>query len=217
MRANNLKPVLVYGSITAVFGVSALIMAIELLYWLPVFLPLVIVAFWESYKRRERSLRARLSTVFAAGFMLPVYVSAAGLAQPLVSWGPRMVPWDVLTLAESSHQVWLITANMTAFFVGAIIYVRTIVRKRGDQTWLLGSTIGHGLVAVVAGIWWAAGWVPHVNILLVLCWIAITIRAYVVPKHAAKVFAEQRKMISLKRVGYSELGVSIALILSLLI
>lgn len=97
-----------------------------------------------SKRGRDRSLPSRLAAIFAACLMTPVAYSL----------GSNPDEWARVTVA---------TFYLGFYLVGTVPYVRTMIRKRGDETWLRGSIIFHSsyvLAAIVAAIfglltWWA--------------------------------------------------------------
>lgn len=61
-----LRPVLVYGGLTAAFGLLTLLLAPTLLTWAAAFAPLLGVGLWRAALRDDASLLARGSAVLAA-------------------------------------------------------------------------------------------------------------------------------------------------------
>ena len=128
-RERNRPPVLVYGSLAAVAGVTTLIFDWRLLMWVPAFAPLVGIAVFEAWKRRPRSLLSGVSTVVAACLILPVAAWAGG---------------------GLDTEAWAAFAVYLAYFVGTVPYVKTLIRERGSKPWFTGSVVYHVVVLVAA-------------------------------------------------------------------
>ena len=176
-------PVRAYGIATVVPAVAVLLLRPDLLAWVPFFLPLVAVSLWSSYRRSERSLLNDGATVLAACLMLPV-AFAAGT-------GPAPGPWPGLSLPDGVTgvagigwpQVWALFALVLAYFAGTILYVKTLIRERGERSYLVASVVYHlaaGVVVpvalVAAGL---AGWPAAV------LFAGLAARAVWVPRTAA--------------------------------
>ena len=128
-RERNRPPVLVYGALAAVAGVTTLIFDWRLLMWVPAFAPLVAIAVFEAWKRRPRSLLSGVSTVVAACLILPVAAWAGG---------------------GLDTEAWAAFAVYLAYFVGTVPYVKTLIRERGSKPWFTGSVVYHVVVLVAA-------------------------------------------------------------------
>lgn len=136
------KPVLVYATLTVLAGITTLALDWTLIRWIPFFVPLVAIAVWETYRRRPRSLSSGVSTVFAAGLILPVVVSAARAPHT----------FDLPTAFVTDARVWAITCIYLGFFVGTVPYVKTLIRERGNRAWLAGSISYHIIIVAAAVI-----------------------------------------------------------------
>ena len=182
-------PLLTWGAVSAAAGVSAVALAPGLLAWAVLFLPLVAVAFVEAWRGRGRSLASRLSAVLACGLTCAVSydwatgpawrglrasVSAttAGAGDGAGGW-----PWrDAGAMTAAGPGVgwahaWIVTAVLTAYFVGTVPYVRSLIRERGSVRWIAGSVAWSAVSAAGALAAWDAGavsWaVPAVSVLLI--------------------------------------------------
>jgi len=157
-RVRERTPTLVYAAAAVPTGLVTLLGAPQLLRWVPVFLPLLVASLWLTAKGRERSLANDAVTVVAAGLMTPVAADAGGLSP-----GPA---------------VWVATGALTAYFLGTVPYVKTMIRERGRTAYLRGS-LGYHLVAtgaatLLAATGWQSWWLP-------LVWVLLTARAYAGP------------------------------------
>ena len=157
-RVRERTPTLVYTAAAALTGLVTLLAAPHLLRWVPVFLPLLVASLWLTSQGRERSLTNDAVTVVAAGLMTPVAADAGDL-----SLGPP---------------VWVATAALTAYFLGTVPYVKTMIRERGRTAYLRGSLAYHlvatGAATLLAVTGWQSWWLP-------LVWVLLTARAYAGP------------------------------------
>lgn len=148
-------PTLVYGAIAAVAAAVALLMQPALVWWALAFLPPFAVAVWEAAHRRSRSLLSGIATVAVAVLMTPVAA-------------PRL-----------DAEVWTITALEALYFVGSLLYVKTLIRKRGNPRWFAASVIYHVAAAIVAMVL-TRSWVAAIVFTL------LAVRSWVVPRVGAK-------------------------------
>jgi hypothetical protein len=139
------RPMLLYGSLTAGLGAVCLVARWPLVAWAPLFGPALAVAAAEVVRRRPRSVLAGGATV------------ALACAMTGVAFGRE--PWQIGALA------WSLAAWLWGYFFGTVLYVKTMIRQRGQLGWLVASISYHGLVAGLAwigaalagtGLWTAA-------------------------------------------------------------
>ncbi|MDF2848265.1 MAG: hypothetical protein K0R97_2247 [Oerskovia sp.] len=183
-------PVRAYGIATVVPAVAVLVLRPDLLTWVPLFAPLVAVSLWSSYRRSERSLLNDGATVLAACLMLPV-AFAAGVGpggRPGAAWpggfSGAPLPDGVTGVAGIGWpQVWALFVVVLAYFAGTILYVKTLIRERGERSYLVASVVYHLAAGVVAAAALAAAglvWWPAAALFAVL-----TVRAVRVPRTEA--------------------------------
>lgn len=176
---------------TFVLGMPLLTYRPTLLWWIPVFLPLVVASLYETWHGRERSMLARLSAVIAASLMTPVsYSVAKGLHIPL--------------------NVWVVTALLGAYFIGTVPYVRSLIRGRNDGRWVVASVSWH-ILGGVGAVW--AAWSGYVSWLVVALWVLLTLRTVAIP-------ARQKQRDHLLRpaiIGISEIVLTLLLTAFLLL
>ncbi len=193
-RAGYRRPLLAYGTLSTVFAAVALVLqGGGLLRWAIVFLPLVAATAWLTARRRDRDLLSGVLTVTASALMLPVMrFTTPGTA--LQAIGTR----DALVALF----VW-------AYFIGTVLYVKTMIRERGHRSWWVGSVAWHVaclLGAVVAGVadsrnlWWLA------TFTLALA------RATVVPRAATT----PGRRITPQQIGIAEIGLVALVVVSAL-
>ena len=191
-RERNRPPVLVYGSLAAVAGVTTLIFDWRLLMWVPAFAPLVAIAVFEAWKRRPRSLLSGVSTVVAACLILPVAAWAGG-------------GLDV--------EAWAAFAVYLAYFVGTVPYVKTLIRERGSRPWFIGSVSYHVvvLVAAVVAVLVTGGHPFHPAIIVVA--VVLLARATLMPITGAR----REKPWTPKVVGLLDAAITVLVVIVVLL
>lgn len=133
-KARFRTPVLTYGAVTAGLGIVTALTCPYLWRWVPAFIPLIALAGWAAYRRKDRNLGAGLDTVAAASLLLPV-------------------SWDVATGGTAgwpaTPAIWIQTALLFAYFAGTVFYVKTNIRERRSNGYLAASIAWHaaGLAA----------------------------------------------------------------------
>jgi hypothetical protein len=177
-RPRWLPPVRAYGVATALLGLALVAGAPSLLSWGAAYAPLLAASLAYSARRDERSLANDLLTVTAAGLMtvvaagVPVAVDAAGSG----SW--RWFP------GAADATAWAFAAVFVAYFAGTVLYVKTMIRERGNRAMLRASVLFHtalplallGAAALAPGLRPLLA-VPTLSVLLAL----LAVRAVVVP------------------------------------
>ena len=157
-RVRERAPTLVYTAACAPFALVTALMAPHLLWWVPVFLPLLITSLWLTARGRERGLANDIITVLAAGLLTPVAADAGG--------------------SELGPEVWVATGALPAYFRGTVPYVKTLIRERGRTAWVRGSIGYHLLGTLAAGALAAGGWQSW---WLPVVWVLLTGRAVAAP------------------------------------
>ncbi len=151
-KARYLPPVRVYAAAAALLGALTLALRPDLLAWAPLFAVPLGVGLVASAKRDERSLLSGISTSAGSCLMTLVAFDAGGGTD----WA----------------RAWLLTAVLAAYFVGTVLYVKTMIRERGVAAYHWLSALGHG--AFTCAMIPLSPW-------LVLVFAVLTIRASVVP------------------------------------
>ena len=182
-------PVVFHGTATVVAGLATWWAAPYLWRWVPVFLPLVALAGWAAWKRQDRSLGAGLDTVVAASLLLPV-------------------SWDVASGGSAglaaTPEIWTQTALLFGYFAGTVFYVKTNIRERSSNGYLVASIVWHALWLVV-GLAVSNPW--HATV-----WALLVARAVVVP-----LLRRRGVGISVTAIGVAEVVTSILVTISLLV
>ncbi len=145
-------PVLASTAVAAALGVVVLALDGSLLRWAPLFLAPLGVGLVASARRDDRSLWSGLSTSTGSSLMTLVAYDAGGGTD----WG----------------RAWLLAGVLAAYFAGTVLYVKTMIRERGNARyrWL---SVGFHAAATVAMAW--VSWPVLVVFAL------LTVRAGVVP------------------------------------
>jgi hypothetical protein len=188
-KRRELTPLLVYGALAAPLGVVTLVLAPHLLRWVPVYLPLLAASTVLMLRRQERSLVNDVVTVLAAGLMTPVVVDAGG---------------GVL-----GATTWVATAALTAYFLGTVPYVKTMIRERGNPAYVRGSVAFHlagtGGAVALAATGWQSWW-------LVAVWGLLTARAVAGPAANARRARPLRPVV----IGVGEIVASVVVLVTVL-
>jgi len=190
-------PVRAYGILTVLLGLVVIAVDPDVLRWAVVFLPLLVFSLWCSWRRADRSLlndgvtvlAACLITVVAAGFgERPGEPGTSGLAG--LTWVP----------GADQGRSWVLAGLLLAYFAGTVLYVKTMIRDRGDVGRYRLSVVYHAAVCVPAAV--ADPWLGAL-------FVAFTLRAAVVPKRWPGAAAT--------RIGIGEIVASLTLAAMLLL
>ena len=153
-RSRYLPPVRAYAVLAGALGLLTLALDPGLLRWAPLFAVPLAVGLVASALRDERSLWSGIATSAGSSFMVLVAYDAGGGSD----W-PR---------------AWTLTGVVAAYLVGTVLYVKTMIRERGQDRFQWLSAMFHGAATVV--MTWVGPW-------LVLVFALLTIRAAVLPAY----------------------------------
>lgn len=160
------RPALItYASVSGAATLALIILQPGLLWWAPLFLPLVAISAHRAWARREREMMSRSVAILASSLMIPVTATLAS-GKPWFDKGA--VP----------TQSWTMMALIAIYFISTVPYVKTLIRERNSRPWFIGSTIMHiGIVicVAIAAIDGLVSW-AHVAV-----WIVIAGRAIAMP------------------------------------
>ena len=151
-RAKFRPPVIAYSAAAAVAGTLTLLLDPGLIRWAPLFLVPLGVGLTASALRDERSLWSGLSTTIGSSLMTLVAYDAGG--------------------GTDFTRAWLLAAVVAAYFAGTVLYVKTLIRERGNETYHWLSIASHGIATLAL--------IP-LSPALVLTFATLTIRAAIVP------------------------------------
>lgn len=209
------RPLLVYGAITLVAVVVAVVLQPHLLWWAVIFAPLTLIALLEIWRGTPRSFIAGAAETVASAFVIPVLASVAvGSASPVtggVTLTRNLFTSDVVEALPT--EVWVTVLWLALYQVGTVLYVKTMIRKKGDRTWLTGSVAFHAVALLVSVLTITA------DDLAVLPWlIAVAVfawslwRSWAVPKDATS--PTPKKAWTPKKVGIAEIPPVVAITLA---
>lgn len=160
-----------YGIAASSCGAVVLLRRPSLVWAGIVFAPLLAVNAWYAWHRQDRALPNGLASIVQGSLM--TFVSVAAVGAPL-------------------RPVVGVAVALLLYFVGSLLYVKTMIRERGDTGYLRTSIGFHVLALVAAGLLIPALLVPF-------SWFLT--RAVVLP----------RRRPSVKQVGLLELAGSLVL------
>ena len=171
------RPLLTYAAASAAAGALTLAVAPGLVRWAPLFVVPLAVGLVASWRRDDRSLVSGLATSAGSCLMTLVAYDAGG--------------------GTDWHRAWVLTGVLAAYFAGTVLYVKTMIRERGEEAyhWLSGLAHAAAACAMVA----VSGW-------LVLVFALLTVRAAVVPAYR----------LTPKQVGIGEVVATLAVALTAL-
>ncbi len=164
---------LVYATPTVLLGGLVVALRPQLLWYAPVYAVLFAVNVGYAVRRDERALVNDLASVVQSCVMVFVCATVAGVA---------------------AGEVTAVFLAVTAYFVGTVLYVKTMIRERGSVGYYRAS-VGYHLAIAVA----AASFQVPVALLFVL----LLARAVVLP----------RRSMTPKQVGLGEIAASALLLL----
>jgi hypothetical protein len=166
------RQLLVYSAVTAPSAILVLVARPDLVAFAPAFAGLLAVNAWFAWHRRDRAVVNDLASVVQSALMVPVAAMVVGVPPGSVA--------DAFTV-------------VLLYFAGTVLFVKTMIRERGDAAHLRASVAFHALAAVVASlIAWPFG--------VLFGWLLA--RAVVLPRYP----------LSPKQIGVAEIAHSVALL-----
>lgn len=152
-RISRVRPQLrLYAAIAVPAGVLTVALCPRTLWFAPAYAGLLAINAWYAWHHDDRALANDLASVIQGCLMIPVAAMVAGVSPVTV-----LEPFGVVLL----------------YFVGTVLFVKTMIRERGDNRFLRGSIGYHAAAVVAAGLlaWpWAilfgwflvrAAWLPR--------------------------------------------------------
>ncbi|HWS58914.1 MAG TPA: YwiC-like family protein [Actinotalea sp.] len=177
-RARYLPPARTYAGAAVLLGAATVLTApspAELLRWGVVYAPLLAASLGYSWRRADRSLVNDLLMVLAASLMAVV---AHATSAPAAVWTGLggVAGW---LPGGSDPTAWSLAGVLLGYFAGTVLYVKTMIRERGNRRMYVTSVAYHlGLAAVVL----VAGVRGSTVAGLALLFAALAVRAAVVPR-----------------------------------
>jgi hypothetical protein len=170
------------GALAVPFAIWLVVVDPWVVAWVPLFAVFSLVNVWFVRHRDERSwLNGAVSAVQASLMALLAYAVGGGS-----DW----------------LRAWLLFAASAAYFVGSVLYVKTMIRARGERGPYLASVAYHCVVAVALGF-------ASLGMGVLFGWFAA--RAYLMPRLA------QRRPVRPMQVGIVEIVNSVLLLVVTLI
>lgn len=149
-RPRRVRPQMVgYGLLTVVLGGLVVAARPQVLWFAPGYAALLAVNTWYAWRRRERALANDLASV--AQSCLVVFLAAAVVGAP------------VRTVVEVFVAVLL-------YLAGTVLYVKTMIRERGNAGYRRAS-IAYHLVALAVAAWLSAPLAAVFALLLARAWL----------------------------------------------
>lgn len=183
-RARHRRPVLGLGVVAACFGIATALLAPALAWWVLPYAPLLGGSLWLAARGRERSVHNDALAVTAAALMAAVAFDAGGGGE-----------WAAL---------WTVAAVQLAYFLGTILYVKTMIRERGRPGYVAASVGYHVGATIAVGVLALAG---TLSVSLVVVWAALLARAAAGPAANARRARPLRPAV----VGVGEIAASLVL------
>ncbi|WP_424405585.1 YwiC-like family protein [Pasteurella sp. PK-2025] len=170
-QATNIKWSWIYGISSALFALPALFHEWHILYFLLAMLPLVAVNIYYVKQKDERALLNDFAAIviFAIAGMASYYFSDRAF----------------------DHKIWWVALYPSLFFVGATLYVKSVMRERKNPHYLWASIVFHVVCVLI--------FLPLHQYLLALTYLPALIRSVWLPKIK----------LSVKQVGLIELAISL--------
>ncbi len=177
-----------YGALSGVCCLVLVATTPHLSWWAILYLPLIAISFHRSWAHRERELASRIVAIAAATLILAVVVNI-NTTQPWFAGG-------VTTKA------WLFTGLLATYFVSTVPFVKTLIRKRDSQAWIIGSAAVHLLILGTIVYLATIGWVHWFHVAV---WVLLATRAIAMPIIAKRRGTPWRP----KQVGWTEVVFSL--------
>lgn len=183
-------PLIVWALATLICGVVTLIVTgVSLLWWIPVFAPLLVLVVVLELTHQEHGLLARSSMVCAAGLMCAVSWNAGSSG---TSFG------QIWTGFDSRPVPIVVTALVTGYLVSTVPYVKSLVREAHNPVYRFLTVSIHGFGIAVACVlaalglasWWIAG-----------MWVVLTLRQEVFHALFSRLYTPARQRSGEGRSG----------------
>lgn len=174
----NIKWSIIYCCASLIFAIPALCYNWQIIYFILAMLPLVLVNIFYFKKKNERALLNDFAGI--------IIFAIAGMASYYFSSG------------IFDETIWLVALYPSLFFIGATLYVKSVLRERKNPVYLWASYFYH-IICVLIFIFYQEYW-------LALCYVPALIRALWLP----------RVKLSVKQVGLFELVISLLFFVMLL-
>lgn len=209
-------PTIVYGVLATLLGIWTLVVLPRLAFWIPLFALIMGVWGWEVSHGRERGVPARFTIIVASGLVTLVayhcgLMSAALRMGQEASFGVREAQVLGGHAFSSVLRGWsaavMVACELTAYFMGAVPYVKTIFRQRGNKRFLIASGVMHVVFLLLAVGSACLRWVSP---LVAVAWLVALFRALWFPWKAKR----RGKPWAPRVIGRSEVALSLLVFLA---
>ncbi|WP_033516556.1 YwiC-like family protein, partial [Bifidobacterium cuniculi] len=157
-RRRWLAPVAVYAAVLVAAGLPFLILHPGTLRWAPIYMVLCAGSMLGAWLRREHSLWANACAVLASSTM-PLMIGWFGShASPATAALGRTLSWPWLPAAAFPGPALAIAVTFALELYGSVLFVKTMIRERGDRRYLAASWTWHLLLCAAGfamGPWYA--------------------------------------------------------------
>lgn len=140
---------LLYGAVTAPLAGAVVATRPGVLWFAPAYAALLAVNLWYAWRRRERALGNDLALVAQSCLMVFVAAAVAGVPPGPVAG---------------------VFVAVLAYFTGTVLYVKSMIRERGNPTYLRASVAYH-LLALGVAAWISPPLGAVFGVLLVRAWV----------------------------------------------
>ncbi|WP_313271726.1 YwiC-like family protein [Gleimia hominis] len=194
-RTRYRKSTTTYAIITGLLGIPLLIARPTLVSWALVYIPLVAIAAITAWQRKERGMLSRTATIAASTLLVPV---AASISTAEVFWqsSPLMT------------HAWFLWCLLFTYFLLTVPYVKTLIRKRRSNPWLIGSITAHAIAFAVILLLFTRGLVSPWHL---LAWAVTLGRAVGMPVSARL----RAKPWPPRAIGLPEIALSALIVVTL--
>lgn len=178
-RGRRYVPALItYGAVAAAGASGLVLISPRVLFWGLGILPWFFVSWFEMWRGKYQSFWARTSAIIASGMLAPI-------------------AYDLGSRPDNWAGLWVSAAFITTYFIGTVPYVKTLIRERGNRTWIAFSIGYHAAMTAATALACIFG---YVSWWLLAAWVVLTIRAWVYPEVAKR----RGKPLRPQVVGISE-------------
>lgn len=148
------RPLAVYGGVAVPLLTLVVLVRPAVLWYAPAYALLLAVNTWYAWRRRERSLLNDASSVAQSSLILLVVATIAG-SSPV--FGMPSHSAASLVPGGANAGVPPAFALCLGYLLGTVLFVKTMIRERGDRAYRRWSA-GYHLVALAVAGWWAGPW-----------------------------------------------------------
>lgn len=167
--------IVLYAAIAVPAVLIVVIMEPRLLYFAPAFAVLVAANTWFAWRKQERAVLNDLVSVVQGSLMVPVAAVATGAT------------------AESVFPTFVV---VLLYFTGTVLFVKTMIRERGEAAYLRASIAFHAVAVIVSAL-------VHWSLAVFFGWLLV--RSITFPRHK----------VSPLRLGVIEIVNSVVLVVLL--